>query len=174
MIDETINKKETRGRPKTHTSRDVQRGVYVDPDLWDAAGDLPVSRPDIIRDALLNAVSYYQSDLPKLRWQLEENNKRILNIESENKLLKNRIAELEEEEKMFAQVKQINEHKTEDAVNETLRLCRTFRKKIGHEQFSIISKLTGLDSAQIEVFVKDRKFNPTEDDVRLFLNAVVQ
>jgi predicted RNase H-like nuclease (RuvC/YqgF family) len=173
-IDETIKNNRGRGRPRVTSNRDVMRGVYIDPDLWDAAGDLPISRPDIVREAFRNAVSYYKTDLPKLEWQLEEKQNQMLKLENECAVLEKRIGELKEEEELFSQMQSIDINKLEDAVSETLRMCRVFKRNIGHEQFTIISKLSGCESASIEVFIKDHKFRPTEEDVRLFFGAVLQ
>ena len=63
-LDEVNNR---RGRKKKNTGRETQHVVYVDPDVWEAANDLPISRPDIIREALANAISFYKTDLPKLK-----------------------------------------------------------------------------------------------------------
>src|SRR5665647_2358775 len=94
QIDDPL-KKSKRGRKQKLSSRDTQHSFYTDPDLWDAAGNLPIPRPDIIRDALLNAVSFYQSDLPKLKWQLEEIHAQKQALESKEAVILSRIEHLE-------------------------------------------------------------------------------
>jgi len=171
LTDDSIKK---RGRPKKNSTRDTQHSIWLDPDLWEAAGSLPISRPDIVRNAFMNAISFYDSDLPKLRWQLEEIRVQKMDLEAKETVIINRIAELEEEVKLFSQIQENDITKKENAVNETLRLCNVFGKKMAHTQFSIISDVSGEDPAKIESFLKDHKFRPNEDEVRNFFDAVIR
>ena len=168
MIDDGINKKQ-RGRKPKLTKNDVQRSIYIDHDLWEAAGSLPVPRPDIVKEAFMNAVSYYTSDLPKLRWQLEELQNQKAEIEAKEAVISARIEELEAADELSAIIQQKARNSKEDAVKETMRLCHVFKKKMNHVQFSIISGMTGVDAAKIEVFLVDKHFRPSENEVRGFL-----
>jgi len=162
MIDDT-NKKRKAGRPKKLSSKDVQRSFQVDPDLWDAADDLPVPRPDIIRQALMNAVSFYASDLPKLRWQLEEVRAQIQSLVAKETIIDARIKELEGEVILIETTQKRHEETKEKAVSETLHLTKVFKKNMNHGHFDIIAELSGIDSAKIEVFLKDTRFSPSEE-----------
>lgn len=168
MLDDT-NKKRKAGRPKKLSSKDVQRSFQVDPDLWDAADDLPVPRPDIIRQALMNAVSFYATDLPKLRWQREETRAQIQSLIAKETFLDARIKELEGEIVLIEATQQKHEEYREKAVTETLHLTKVFKKNMTHEHFDIIAGLSGIESAKIEVFLKDTRFRPSEEEVRTFI-----
>lgn len=168
MSEDSIKKRKA-GRPQKNSSKDVQRSFLVNPDLWDAADSLPIPRPDIIREALANAVSFYASDLQKLRWQLEEVQKEIQSKLAREHAILERIKQLEdalivvESETVKAEVSK------EQAVKETLHLTNVFSKRMTHEHFDIIAGLSGIDSAKIEVFLKDTKYRPSENDVRTFI-----
>lgn len=86
-----------RGRKKKLSSSETQHSVYIEQDLWDAAGSLPVSRPDIVRQAFLNAIAFYNDDLPKLCCKLEELRSQKQVIESKEAVILSRIEQLEAE-----------------------------------------------------------------------------
>lgn len=167
MQDETIDVKK-RGRKKKNTGRETQHIIYMDPELWDAVGDLPESRQDIAREAFLNKLAYYTSELPKLRWQLEEIRARIQSEMAKEAVILQRIEQLEA--KAVIEVNDVKQ--AEDQLNvvitETMTMCRAFKRNMGYLQYSKLSELSGVEAAKIEVFLKDFKFRPSEEAVRVF------
>lgn len=157
-----------RGRKKKNTGRETQHVIYMDPELWDAAGDLPETRQDIAREAFLNKVAYYHSDLPKLKWQLEEIRARIQSDMAKEAVILLRIEQLEA--KAIIEVNDVQ--KAEDQINlvvkETLTMCKAFKKDMGFLQYTKLSDMSGVEAAKIEVFLKDAKFRPSEEAVRVF------
>ena len=169
-IDEVTTKRK-RGRKKKLSSRDTQHSFYADPDLWDAAGNLPIPRPDIIREALLNAVSFYQSDLPKLKWQLEEVRAQKHALEARESVIISRIEQFEANVVIEINDQQKALEAKEIAVTETLTMCRAFKKNMGYAHYAKLEELSGIDAARIEAFLKDTKFRPKEETVRVFYNG---
>lgn len=167
-LDEVNNGRGRRGRKKKNTGRETQHVVYVDPDVWKAANDLPISRPDIIREALANAISFYQTDLPKLKMQLDDVRAQIQSLQAKEAVILSRIGQLESkaifdinEQEKEAELKEI-------AVKETLTMCRAFKKDMQYSHYTKLSELSGFEAAKIEVFLKDSKFRPSEEAVRVF------
>lgn len=160
--------KTTKGRKKKNTGRETQHVVYVDPDVWEAAGDLPISRPDIVREAFANAISYYKSDLPKLKWQLEEIRKQIQSLQAKEAVILRRIEGLEAKAVIDINEQERAEELKEMAVKETLTMCKAFRKNMAFSHYTKLSELSGVEAAKIEVFLKDSKFRPSEEAVRVF------
>jgi hypothetical protein len=165
MLDDTIKNK--KGRPKK-LNNEVHRSLYVDPDIWEAAGDLPVPRPDILREALINAISFYTSDLPKLRWQLSEIQAQKQTLEAKELAIIKRIEELEANVLLQEEQKIKSEESKVLAAKELVRLSSIFKREMTHEHFSIISNLSGLDAAMIAVFCEDTKFRPTYEEALAF------
>jgi len=166
--EETIPKR--RGRKRKNTGRETQHIVYVEPDVWDAADNLPESRQDIMREALLNKISYYHSDLPKLKWQLEEIRARIQSDLAKEAVIIRRIEQLEAKA-----VVELDEIRKADecldiAIKETITMCKAFKKNMMYAHYAKLSELSGMDAAKIEVFLKDSKFRPSEEAVRVFYN----
>lgn len=157
-----------RGRKKKNSGKETQHSVYVDPDLWEAADHLPTPRPDIIREALLNAVSFYESDLPKLKWQHEELIKQIQALQAQDAVILSRIEHLEAKVLFDTNEQDKEDARINSAINETLRMCKTFKKSMGYPQYSLLSELSGVEPAEIEVFLVDSKYKPSEDAVREF------
>lgn len=128
----------------------------------------PESRQDIAREAFLNKIAYYHSDLPKLKWQLEEIRARIQSDLAKEAVILRRIEQLEAKA-----VIEVNDVKKAEAqinvvVKETLTMCKAFKKDMGFLQYTKLSDLSGVDAAKIEVFLKDSKFRPSEEAVRVF------
>jgi len=158
-----------RGRKKKLTT-ETQHSFYVDPNLWDAADALPVPRPDIIREALLNAVAFYKSDLPRLKWRLGEIGAERQRLDSEEAVILKRIEQLEANVIVEVDVKQKAEELKESAVRETLTMCKAFKKNMSFSHYAKLEELSGIDAPKIEAFLKDSKFRPAEEAVRLFYN----
>ncbi len=157
-----------RGRPKKKTTG-PQHVLYIEDNIWDELDNLPIPRQDVFRNAAINAIAFFKSDLPKLKFQREEKLAERMKIDAELAVIDARIKELEEAEEIASIVQQKTDKSKEAAISEMLRLCGIFKKKMTHEHFSIISKLSGVEPAQIEVFLQDKHYRPTEEDARAFL-----
>lgn len=164
-VDEVNN---SRGRKKKSTGRETQHVVYIDPDVWKAANDLPISRPDIIREALANAISFYQTDLPRLKMQLDEIRTQIQSLQAKEAVVLSRIEQLESKAIFDVTEKEKEAELKELAVKETLTMCRAFKKEMQYSHYTKLSELSGFEAAKIEVFLKDSKFRPSEEAVRVF------
>lgn len=157
-----------RGRKKKNTGRETQHIVYIDPDVWKAANDLPISRPDIIREALANAISFYQTDLPRLKMQLGEVRTQIQSLQAKEAVILSRIEQLEAKAVFDVNEQEKEAELKEIAVKETLTMCKAFKKDMRFSHYTKLSELSGVEAAKIEVFLKDSKFRPSEDAVRVF------
>lgn len=176
LIDEGIdNSSKKRGRPQRLPKSVTQHSVYTEPELWEASGNLPISRPEIIRKALEDAVAFYQSDLEKLKSQHNELQKQIMNFQAQDAIIVERIEQLEAKAVYEEGEKQKAQDLVEMAVSETMTMCKAHKRssafRIGFEQYQKLEQLSGVDAAKIETFLKDSKFRPAEETLRIFYNG---
>lgn len=162
-----------RGRKKKLT-RETAHNIYIDPDVWEAAGDLPVSRPDIIRQALVNAISFYKNDLPKLKYELSLEVEKLQTSEAKIAVLKSRIEQLEAKAVIEINEQEQKEERLEIAIKETLQMCKAFKKNMGFSHYAKLSELSGIEAPKIEVFLKDSKFRPSEDTLRVLYRCAIE
>ena len=132
------------------------------------ADGLPISRPEIITQALLNAVTAFKSEVPQLRYDVEQIDQQIEALTAQKVAKLNRIAELEREEREHIQDVVKFEIGIQQAVLETMDLLRMFRKELGQVHYKRLETLSGVPATEIKDFLKERKFMPDEDEVRLF------
>lgn len=167
-MQEDTNSVKRRGRKRKNTGRETQHVAYVEPEIWDAADGLPIPRQDIIRQALVDAISFYKDDLPKLKYEraalMEEKQK----LDSKISLIDRRIEQLEAKAVIEVNELQRANVQLEAAINETLVMCKAFKKDMEYGHYAKLSELSGLEAAKIEVFLKDSKFRPSEESVRIF------
>lgn len=166
-IDDTLKKQKT-SPYEVNDDVKVQRSFYVLKWLWEAADGLPISRPEIITQALLNAVTAFKSEVPQLRYDVEQIDKQIEALTAQKVAKLNRIAELEREEREHIQDVVKFEIGIQQAVLETMDLLRMFRKELGQVHYKRLETLSGVPATEIKDFLKERKFMPDEDEVRLF------
>lgn len=166
-IDDTLKKQKT-SPYEVNDDVKVQRSFYVLKWLWEAADGLPISRPEIITQALLNAVTAFKSEVPQLRYDVEQINQQIEALTAQKVAKLNRIAELEREEREHIQDVVKFEIGIQQAVLETMDLLRMFRKELGQVHYKRLETLSGVPATEIKDFLKERKFMPDEDEVRLF------
>lgn len=175
-LDEAIDRSyKKRGRPSSLPKSVTQHSVYVEPDLWKAAESLPISRPEIMRKALEDAVAFYESDLEKLKSQHTELQKQIMDLQAQDAVILERIDQLEAKAVYEKGEKQKAQNLVDMAVSETLTMCKAHKRssafRIGFEQYQKLEQLSGVDAAKIETFLKDNKFRPPEEAVRVFYNG---
>lgn len=174
-IDEDLDLSKKRGRPQRLSKSVTQHSIYVEPELWAAADNLPLSRPDIVRKALEDAVAFYQSDLEKLKSQHNEVQKQIMDLQAQDSVILERIEQLEAKAVYEEDEKQKAQDLIEMAVSETLTMCKAHKRssafRIGFEQYQKLEQLSGVDAAKIETFLKDTKFRPVEETLRVFYNG---
>jgi len=166
-IDDTLKKQKT-SPYEVNDDVKVQRSFYVLKWLWEAADGLPISRPEIITQALLNAVTAFKSEVPQLRYDVEQIDQQIEALTAQKVAKLNRIAELEREEREHIQDVVKFEIGIQQAVLETMDLLRMFRKELGQVHYKRLETLSGVPATEIKDFLKERKFMPDEDEVRLF------
>lgn len=166
-IDDTLKKQKT-SPYEVNDDVKVQRSFYVLKWLWEAADGLPISRPEIITQALLNAVTAFKSEVPQLRYDVEQIDQQIEALTAQKVAKINRIAELEREEREHIQDVVKFEIGIQQAVLETMDLLRMFRKELGQVHYKRLETLSGVPATEIKDFLKERKFMPDEGEVRLF------
>lgn len=166
-IDDTLKKQKT-SPYEVNDDVKVQRSFYVLKWLWEAADGLPISRPEIITQALLNAVTAFKSEVPQLRYDVEQIDQQIEALTAQKVAKLNRIAELEREEREHIQDVVKFEIGIQQAVLETMDLLRMFRKELGQVHYKRLETLSGVPVIEIKDFLKEKKFMPDEDEVRLF------
>jgi len=159
MIDETINK---------HTSEIIQRSLQVPKDVWDAAKCIPGGRTKFIIEALAGAVNAYKSELPQLRLEVEELNNQISSLEALRSAKLSRISELEAEAEDNLKEAVKHQQNIEQAILETGRLLKSFRRNITKSHFHRLEELSGTPASDIEVFIKEYKYRPSEEQIREF------
>lgn len=148
----------------------IQRPIHVEKWLWDAAGTLKLSRPQIIRNALLAAVMEYHTEIPQVENDIEEIDKDIeaLLIQKNAKIhylneLKAKQTEFDEEQKLAL----INR---EQAVLETMQFLDRFFRDMGAHHFKRLEELSGVPARDIKAFVSEKNFTPSEEEMRNFFN----
>lgn len=166
-IDDTLKKQKT-SPYEVNDDVKVQRSFYVLKWLWEAADGLPISRPEIITQALLNAVTAFKSEVPQLRYDVEQIDQQIEALTAQKVAKLNRIAELEREEREHIQDVVKFEIGIQQAVLETMDLLRMFRKELGQVHYKRLETLSGVPAIEIKDFLKEKKFMPDEEEVRLF------
>ena len=103
-----------------------------------------------------------------LRYDVEQIDKQIEALTAQKVAKLNRIAELEREEREHIQDVVKFEIGIQQAVLETMDLLRMFRKELGQVHYKRLETLSGVPATEIKDFLKERKFMPDEDEVRLF------
>jgi len=146
----------------------IQRSFYVPLWVWEAADNLPVSRPEIIIQALLNAVSAYKSEIPQLRYDVEQIDKQIESLLALKTAKLERINELEHEEVIHMMEASNSDIAVKQVIEETMSLATMLHRDMGPSHFKRLEKLSGTPAEEIKEFLKSKKFRPDEDEVRMF------
>lgn len=160
MLDDSINQKTT--------YKKIQRSLQVPEDIWNASECIPGGRTKFIIESLAGAINAYKSELPKLRMEVEELNIEISSKEALRSAKLSRIAELESESE--TELKEVVKHQQniEQAIIETVRLLKAFRKQINRSHFVRLEGLSGTPADDIGAFIKETKYRPSEEQVREF------
>lgn len=166
-IDEVIKKQQTNPYGIVDNAK-VQRSFYVPKWIWDAAEGLPGGRPQAIIRALLNDITAFKSEIPQLRYDVEQIDLQIETLLAQKTAKLNRIAELENEETEDIKQVAIKEFTAKQAVLETVALLDMFRKDLGHGHYKRLEELSGTAADDIKTFLTEKKFRPSEEEIRLF------
>lgn len=146
----------------------IQRSIQVPEDIWTAAKCIPGGRTKFIIDALAGAVDANKSEIPKLRMEIEMHLEDIRRLEALVSAKTARITALEsEQENNLNEVIRIQTN-IEQAVIETVRLLKEFRRDLSKSHYKRLSELSGTPSQDIESFIKEHKYRPTENQIREF------
>lgn len=150
----------------------VQKPIYIWPWAWEALGILHKrggkSRPDVIRDAVLNELASGISELPQLMWQLEQLEEEEKEREILKTALQQRIVELQDQAQKKEEESLQYYDKIDDAVKQTMSLLKLHYKKMHTVHYKSLEVLTGIPYKDIKAFIAEKKFMPTEQDLRLF------
>jgi chromosome segregation ATPase len=162
MLDDTIHTEQK------HAVRKVQRSIQVPEDIWEAGACIPGGRTKFIIEAMANEVAARKSELPKLRMELEKDYSDLHQLQSSISAKESRIAELvAEQENELKEAIRI-QGDIEQAVIETGRLLKDFRKGLTHAHYRRLSDLSGTPALHIEAFIKETKYRPSEEQIREF------
>lgn len=146
----------------------VQRSFQIEKWVWDAAGDLPESRSEIIRSSLLDKVTAYKSEIPQLQDDVRKIDKQFEILQSQRAAKIHRINELKinaDKQKEEEQLAQINR---DQAVVETMNVLELHRRNMGAHHFKRLEQLTGIAAKDIKAFLTEKQFRPSEEEVRFF------
>jgi hypothetical protein len=146
----------------------IQRSIQVPADIWEASKCIPGGRTKFIIDSLAGGIDAYKSELPKLRMEVEELNIEIRSKEALRSAKLSRIAELEAEVEVTLQEAVKVQQNIEQAIVETSRLLKTFRRDITKSHFNRLAELSKTPAEDIEIFIIEYKYRPTEEQVREF------
>ena len=146
----------------------IQRSIQVPKDIWDAAKCIPGGRTKFIIGQLASAVDANKSEIPKLRMEIEMHLEDIQRLEALVSAKTSRIMVLEsEQENNFNEAIMIQTN-IEQAVIETMRLIKEFRKELSRAHYKRLSDLSRTPIGDIESFIKEMKYRPTETQIREF------
>ena len=159
MIEDSIQKSK---------SKTIQRSIQVPADIWDASKCIPGGRTKFIIESLASAINAYKTELPKLRMEVEELNIQICSMEALRSAKLSRIADLEAEAETDLKEAVMHQQNIEQAIIETFRLLKNFRRNITKSHFLRLEELSGTPACDIEVFIKEMKYRPTEEQIREF------
>jgi len=149
----------------------VQRPIWVEKCIWDAAGKIKgITRPQIIRNALLEAILDSQTEIP----QIEEEIRKLDEEIEERRVLKNaKLHILEElrsrkiEAEKNAQLEKINKSQ---AVEELMRFLEMFFREMGMHHFYRLEELSGVPAKEIKKFVESKNYTPSREEIQNFFN----
>jgi hypothetical protein len=167
MLDEIIKKQKTSPYQVDETAK-VQRSFYVPLHIWEAAADLPGGRPQAIINALLNAISAYKSEIPQLRFEVEQIDLQMEVLQRQKTAKLMRISELEKVENENMLDVSRSEMAIQQAVVETISLVAMYRQDLGNIHYKRLEELSGTPATEIKLFIKEKKFMPTDDEIRMF------
>jgi hypothetical protein len=146
----------------------IQRSFYVQKYIWDAADGLPISRPEIITQALLNAITAYKSEAAQLRYDITNIDKQIETLLAQRTAKVNTLIEIEKAESEKAKNDALSRIAIEQAVVETMNLVDMFRKKMTPSHFKRLETISGIPAAEIKTFLEENDYSPETDKLRMF------
>lgn len=152
----------------TCSKKMIQRSIQVPEEIWEAAKCIPGGRTRYIINQLAEAVNSYKSELPKLRLEVEELQSQRYDIDAKISAKIMRIAELEAEVEVGFNEAVKQQQIIEQAITEAIRLIRSHRSDLTQYHYNRLSDLSGTPSKDIETFVKEHRYKPTEDQIREF------
>jgi hypothetical protein len=167
MLDETIKKIETDPYQLNDNDK-VQRSFYVPKWIWNAAEGLPGGRPNAIIQALLDKITAFSSEIPQLRYDVEQIDIQINALQAQKVAKLNRIKELEKADNENMLEVSRSEMAIQQAVVETISLVAMYRKDLGNIHYKRLEELSGTPASDIKQFIKEKKFMPTDDEIRMF------
>lgn len=148
----------------------IQRSIQIEKWIWDAAEHLPESRSSIIRNALLDKVTAYKSEIPQLQDDVRKIDEQFEILQAQRAAKLHRIMELEAQANKQQEEAQLAKINRDQAVVETMNILELHRRNMGAHHFKRLEQLTGIAAKDIKAFVTEHKFRPSEEEVRFFYN----
>lgn len=152
---------------------EVQRSIYIERWVWDVIGIIAKkeskTRPEMIREDLLNRVGCYLSELPQLQEKLADLEKQEDDIKALKMAVLNRIYLCKDQENIKVQAINQKSMDRKQAVIDTgvfLEMARL--SNLPNEHYKKLSELSGIPGMKIKTFLKDNKFRPTEAQLNDF------
>jgi len=169
MLDDTINKNQkTNPYEADGESAKVQRSFYVPLWIWEAAEGLPGGRPQAIIQSLLDRITAFKSEIPQLKYDVQQIDLQIEALQVQRVAKLNRIAELEKADEEGIKANSLVNFAIEQAVLESIDLLKMYRRDLGQIHYKRLEGLSGISAIEIKDFFKEKKFMPSEDEIRLF------
>lgn len=167
-LDETLEKQLTEPY-NVDSEAKLQRSFYVKKWIWDAANELPISRPEIITRALLNEIAAFKSEIPLLKYDVEQIDIQIESLHAQKTAKLNRIAELENQAVLNDTDAAFSEFAVQQAILETTELL----KMVGYRDlqkvhYTRLQELSHTPAAEIKEFLKSKKFMPSDYEIEMF------
>jgi hypothetical protein len=150
----------------------TQHSVYCEPWLWaaaeQAAKNRGKSRPGAIREFLFSLVSEHETDALKVKNQIDDLKQQMESIhilldakvQVYNQLVKKEAAQVQEQSQKIIALEQ--------AMVETSDLLQMFGSKLIGDHYSRMALLSGKTVPEIRTFLKEKKYRPTEQQIKDF------
>jgi len=148
----------------------IQRSFYVCKWLWDAAGKLKISRAEIITNALLDAVTAYKSEIPQIEHDIQELDKEVESLQAQKSAKVHYLAILKDQAQQAATDVQLAQINRDQAVVELMQYLDRFFRNMGAHHFKRLEELSGVPASEIKNFVAEKKYTPSETEIRNFFN----
>lgn len=148
----------------------IQRSFQIEKWIWDAAEHLPESRSSIIRNALLDKITAYKSEIPQLQDDIRKIDEQLEILQAQRAAKLHRLKELEAQASKQQEEAQLAKINREQAVVETMNILELHRRNMGAHHFKRLEQLTGIPAKDIKAFITEHKYRPSEEEVRFFYN----
>jgi hypothetical protein len=148
----------------------IQRSFYVFKWLWDAAGKLKINRAEIITNALLDAVTAHQSEIPQIEHDIQQIDNEVDALLAQKNAKIHYLMELKAKQETATQEQQLARISRDQAVVELMQFLDRFFRDMGAHHFKRLEELSGVPAREIKSFVFEKNYTPSETEIRNFFN----